>query len=106
MARRMKQLAEQQAEICRLFGNASRILILWSLVEGEMPVGEIARRVGTSLQNISQHLALLKEHDIVITRRDGQTIYYRIADLAWARGCPALIKAPRKNSNVHDRSQT
>ena len=76
----IKELAIRQAELCKLFGNASRILILWSIVDGERPVSEIADEVGTSLQNSSQHLSLLKEHNIVSVRRDGQIIYYRIAE--------------------------
>ena len=90
----LKEIAEQQAELCKLFGNASRILIVWSLSDGELPVSVIADEVGTSLQNISQHLALLKEHGIVTARRDGQTIYYRIADGELLHNCPILVKAP------------
>jgi DNA-binding transcriptional ArsR family regulator len=90
----LKELAEKQAEFCRVFGNASRILILWSLSDRELPVSTIADEVGTSLQNISQHLAVLKEHEIVIARREGQTIYYRIADNVWIRNCPVLLNAP------------
>jgi DNA-binding transcriptional ArsR family regulator len=93
----LRELAEEHAEICKLFGNVSRILILWSLSDRELAVGEIAEEVGTSLQNVSQHLALLKEHGIVTARRDKQTIYYRIADLEWIREYPLLVKAP-----VHD----
>ena len=93
----LKKLAEKQAELCKLFGNASRILIVWSLSGQELPVSVIADEVGTSLQNISQHLALLKEHGIVTARRDGQTIYYRISEIDWIRDCPVLMKAP-----VHD----
>lgn len=93
----LKELAGEHAEICKLFGNVSRVLILWSLSDRELPVSEIADEVGTSLQNISQHLALLKEHGIVTARRDGQTIYYRISDIDWIRDCPVLMKAP-----VHD----
>ena len=91
----IKRLAEKQAELCKLFGNASRILILWSLSDGELPVSEIADEVGTSLQNISQHLSLLKEHGIVCARRDRQTIYYRISDDGWVKDCPVLLKVPR-----------
>jgi DNA-binding transcriptional ArsR family regulator len=93
----LRELAEEHAEICKLFGNVSRILILWSLLDRELAVSEIAEEVGTSLQNVSQHLALLKEHGIVTARRDKQTIYYRIADLEWIKECPLLVKAP-----VHD----
>ena len=88
----LKELAIRQAELCKLFGNASRILILWSIIDGERPVSEIADEVGTSLQNISQHLSLLKEHNIVSARRDGQTIYYRIAENEWLKDCPILAK--------------
>jgi len=70
---------------------------LWSLSNRELPVSEIADEVGTSLQNISQHLALLKEHGIVTARRDGQMIYYRISDIDWTIDCPVLMNAP-----VHD----
>ena len=93
----VKALAEKQAELCKVFGNASRILILWSLTDRELPVGEIADEVGTSLQNISQHLAVLKEHRIVVSRREGQTIYYRIADNEWIHDCPVILKSPRHN---------
>ena len=90
----LKELAEEHAEICKLFGNVSRILILWSLSDREVSVSEIADEVGTSLQNVSQHLALLKEHGIVTARRDKQMIYYRIADIEWIKECPLLVKAP------------
>jgi len=89
----VKRLAERQAELYRLFGNASRILIVWSLSNGELPVSVITNEVGTSLQNISQHLALLKEHGIVIARRDAQTVYYRIADNELLHNCPILVQA-------------
>ena len=88
----LKELASIQADLCKLFGNASRILILWSLSDRELPVTEIADEVGISLQNTSQHLALLKENNIVSARRDGQTIYYRIAENEWLKCCPILTK--------------
>ena len=88
----LREHAEKQASLCKLFGNASRILILWSLSERELAVTEIAEEVGTSIQNISQHLSLLKEHNIVSARRDGQTIYYRIAENERLKDCPVLAK--------------
>jgi ArsR family transcriptional regulator, virulence genes transcriptional regulator len=91
----VKKLAEKQAQLCKLFGNTSRILIVWCLSDRELPVSEIADEVGTSLQNISQHLSLLREHGIVCARRDGQTIYYRISDDEWVSDCLVLLKASR-----------
>lgn len=80
-------LAEKQATYCRLFSHPKRILILWLLLQGEMSVGGIAEGVGTSLQNISQHLSLLKDFEIVSCRREGQTIYYRLEDHPYVQRC-------------------
>lgn len=85
------ELAEKQAIRCRVFGNSRRLLILWNLAEAALPVHEIAARVGTSLQNVSQHLNLLKKFGIVTARREGQTIYYQISDQEYLRHCPALL---------------
>ena len=76
----MKRLAGEQAEIFRIFGNEKRVLIFWLLLEKEMSVNEIAEGIDTSIQNTSQHLRLMKSLDILDFRRDGQTIYYFIAD--------------------------
>jgi DNA-binding transcriptional ArsR family regulator len=84
--------AEKQAALCRVLGNSRRLLILWLLSEGELSVKEIAAHVGSTMQNISQHLALLKKNGIVIARREGQTIYYRIADHECVQNCPALVR--------------
>lgn len=70
--------AKEQSALCRLFSNPRRLLILWSLADGELGVTEIAARVGSSLQNISQHLRMLKGHGVIVSRRNGQHIYYRI----------------------------
>jgi DNA-binding transcriptional ArsR family regulator len=89
----LKELAEKQAEFCRIFGNTSRILIMWNLADQELSVSEISSRVGISMQNTSQHLSLLKEYHLVASRRDGQTIFYRIANSEWLKHCPILLKA-------------
>jgi DNA-binding transcriptional ArsR family regulator len=87
-------LAERQAALCRAVGNARRLVILWMLSKEELSVNEIAARAGSSLQNISQHLSLLKKYGIVTTRRAGQTIFYQIADNECLKNCPALLSAP------------
>ena len=86
--------AKQQAAICSVFGNARRVLIMWSLVNGEKSVGELADEIGTSLQNTSQHLRLLKDKDFVRSRRVGQTIYYRIVENETMESCFVLRNVP------------
>ena len=67
-------LAKRQAALCRVVGNSRRLIILWMLSKEELSVNEIAERAGSSLQNVSQHLSLLKKSGVVTSRRAGQTI--------------------------------
>jgi DNA-binding transcriptional ArsR family regulator len=76
----MKQLAEERAEIYRIFSNPKRLLIFWLLDEEEMPVNKIAESIDSSIQNTSQHLRLMKANKILDARRNGKEVYYRISD--------------------------
>lgn len=89
---KMKQLAEKQADIFSILSNAKRLLIFWNLDGTEMSVNDIARAIDASVQNTSQHLRLMKDKDILTSRRDGQVIYYRIADNETARYCAQLVQ--------------
>lgn len=82
----MQQNAAEAARLLRLLSNERRLLLLCHLVAaGEMHVGGLATLVGLSQPAISQHLALLREDGLVATRRDAQTIYYRLAEPKAAR---------------------
>lgn len=93
MDARLLELAGRQAEICRVFGSASRILILWVLGSGEMSVSEIAESVDLSIQNASQHLLLMKSRGILTSRREGQITYYSICKPEAVQGCTVLCQA-------------
>ncbi|XUY29837.1 ArsR/SmtB family transcription factor [Agrobacterium sp. rho-8.1] len=56
--------------------NPKRLAILRILMEGEMPVGQLAEQVGLSQSALSQHLSKLRNAQVVQTRRDAQMIYY------------------------------
>jgi len=88
----LKQLAESQAEIYRIFSHASRIQIFWLLMETEMSVNDIAEAIESSVQNTSQHLRLMKAANILDTRRSGQTIYYRIAETDIGNYCRRILE--------------
>jgi ArsR family transcriptional regulator, virulence genes transcriptional regulator len=95
----MRAMAEQQAEICRVFAHPTRILILWTLLEAEKTVSEIAVAVDASLQNTSQHLRIMKQCDVVNSRRDAQMIYYRISDFAATR-CQPMLEVARDGATL------
>lgn len=63
-----------------LLSNAHRLMVLCQLLEGERSVGNLQSLLGLSQSALSQHLAKLREAGMVATRREAQTIYYRIAD--------------------------
>ena len=79
---RFEASAGEAAKLLRALGNERRLMILCQLTEGERSVGELLPLVGLSQSALSQHLAVLREEAVVATRREGQTIWYRIADPA------------------------
>lgn len=95
------ECARQQAEICKVFGNANRILILWALSDRELSVGDIAEAIDSSLQNTSQHLRLMKDKGILLSRREQHTIFYCVADHELMKGCRLLeVAQHRETANV------
>lgn len=73
--------AEDVAQTLKALGNGKRLQILCKLVEaGEMNVGTLAEEVSLSQSALSQHLAKMRAENLVATRRDSQTIWYRLAD--------------------------
>lgn len=99
--------AEKQAAFHKALSNPRRLLILWILAKGALSVNEIAQRAGSSLQNVSQHLGLLKRIGILETRRVGQTIFYKIADESILDQYPVMINEPdvQKNTNPKSKEQ-
>ena len=88
----LEDKAVEAAEFLKLLANPQRLLILCRLVvEREMSVGQLGEAVGLSQSALSQHLAKLRDDAVVATRREAQTIYYRIADKNAARVL-ALLK--------------
>lgn len=89
------ELAKEQAEICKLFGNPTRVMILWVLNQGERMVSDIATSVQASPQSTSQHLRLMRDKGILAARREGKTVIYRLRDHEHMRGCRLLVLANR-----------
>ena len=71
---------QKSAVIGRALADPKRLCVLESLSAGELSVSELAGRVACQVPNMSQHLAVLRTAGLVTTRRDGNTVYYRLAD--------------------------
>ncbi|MCB1517227.1 MAG: helix-turn-helix transcriptional regulator [Hyphomicrobiaceae bacterium] len=65
----------------KAIGNERRLVILCQLVsKGEMSVSELTKALSLGQSALSQHLAVMREEGIVTTRREGQSIYYKVGD--------------------------
>jgi len=74
--------AEEASTLLGAMANAKRLMVMCNLLEGEKSVGELADIVGLSPAALSQHLGKMRALRLVETRRDGQTIHYRLASEA------------------------
>jgi DNA-binding transcriptional ArsR family regulator len=71
---------QRTAVIGRALADPKRLCVLESLADGEASVSDLSSRVGCQVPNMSQHLAVLRAAGLVSSRRDGSTVYYRLAD--------------------------
>lgn len=68
------------ADVLKAIAHPTRLKILCTLNLQELQVQTLVEKTGTTQSNISQHLALMKERKILVTRRDANRIFYRIRD--------------------------
>lgn len=78
----MKQNANDAVSLLKGLANESRLMIMCVLAEGEISVGQLNQRIKLSQSALSQHLAVLRDQGLVQTRRESQTIYYRLEETA------------------------
>jgi DNA-binding transcriptional ArsR family regulator len=76
----MADNVEQAEQMLKILANKNRLMILCSLQDGEMSVSELNEAVPLAQSALSQHLAALRKAQIVATRRESQTISYRVVD--------------------------
>jgi len=79
------------ADFCRVLCNATRIMIICLLAEGEKSVSELADILERPIPNVSQHLRVMRDKSAVVSRKEGQNVYYKIANNKFIQGC-ALIR--------------
>jgi DNA-binding transcriptional ArsR family regulator len=76
----MFEKREHVAQLLKTIAHEARLMILCMLVKNEMTVSEINEFVDLSQSALSQHLAVLRQNNLVETRRESQTIYYKLVD--------------------------
>lgn len=89
---------ERVSDRFRMLGDPTRLRLVNALhVDGELSVGELVERIGTSYGAVSKQLALLRSHGVLARRRAGTRIYYRIVDPSLSDLCDAVCKGIRED---------
>jgi ArsR family transcriptional regulator len=85
-----QQIFTLHADLCGTMASPKRLAILESLHAGERSVSSIAEEVGAPVSTVSQHLRLLRDKHVVLSRKDAQTVYYRIRDPRMIQACDII----------------
>lgn len=80
------QIYSYHAEMCKVFSHPKRLELINLLRSEEMSVSELSQKLGLAPANLSQHLAMMRGRRILIARKEGNMVYYRIAN-------PKLLQA-------------
>jgi rhodanese-related sulfurtransferase/DNA-binding transcriptional ArsR family regulator len=92
-----QQLYLQFAEMAKALGHAHRLEILELLAQGERSVESLAERAGLMIGNASQHLRLMRQAGLLVSRREGKRILYRLSDPAVLDLTAALHRLGERN---------
>ena len=72
---------QRSAAVGRALADPKRLCVLETLAGGELSVSDLSTTVGCQVPNMSQHLAVLRSAGLVQSRREGSTVFYRLADV-------------------------
>ncbi|CCN50106.1 Transcriptional activator hlyU [Vibrio nigripulchritudo MADA3029] len=76
----MRTNSAEVAEILRILSHPERLLVLCQLIEGELGAGQLQNSSTLSQSAFSQHLTVLRKHNLVKVRKESQQVFYSLAD--------------------------
>lgn len=85
-----KRIFELQADICKIFAHPKRLELLCLLKQGEQSFGDLQDALEVSKANLSQHLTILRERGVLTVRRDGQHLFFSIANPKITEACTIM----------------
>ena len=74
------EIRQLHAQVCQALADPTRIMLIYTLAEGDKSVGELAEELKLSQPNVSRHLKVLRERGMVNAARDGTNVVYSLAD--------------------------
>lgn len=88
----MEDLIKAQSDICKTFSNPNRLNIIKLLCNEELNASQIIKATGLGKANLSQHMSLLLSKGIVISRKQGQNVFYSISDPRIPKVCSMMAE--------------
>jgi len=100
----MDTIFTMHADICKTFAHAKRLEIINALREKEMSASQLLKKIKISKANLSQHMGILIQKGVIIARREGINIFYRLSDARIIKACDlmreVLIKRLEDNTKI------
>ncbi len=96
----LAQWAGEASALLKALAHPDRLMLVCQLVEAELSVSELGERTAVAQPSLSQHLAVLRAQGLVLTRREGKNIHYRVgspAALAVLKALHEVYCAPRRS---------
>lgn len=90
MVKLSKEFYKVQAEFCRALAHPVRLEIIDLLKNGEKTVSELMQRIGIKQATLSQHLAVLRERGVVVSRKEGMNAYYSLRNIEIVNACSMI----------------
>jgi ArsR family transcriptional regulator, virulence genes transcriptional regulator len=101
------EILKLQADICKTFANDKRLGIINLLKDSEMSNSELMKKTGLNKVSMSQHINVLKSKGVLLVRREGAHLYYRIANPKIIQACSlmreVLVERLREEEKVVSR---
>ncbi len=91
-----QRLYELHAELCKALSHPVRLMVVNALRDSESSVSRLAETIGVPVPSLSQHLAVMRQRGIVLTRRRGNEVHYRIANPKMLTAFDSLREALRE----------
>ena len=85
-----RKILRMHAELCKTLGNPIRLELLGLLRDGGRSVNELTVLTGIAQATVSQHLAVLRQRDVVSTRKEGVNVYYEITNPKMIKACDLI----------------
>src|SRR4030043_2370097 len=92
------------ANICKTLANPRRLEIIAALRDDELTATQLTQKIRISKANLSQHMSILIEKGVVLSRREGINVFYKLSDERITKACDlmreVLIKNLEQNKNI------